>query len=35
VLELESLGIIRVERRHKKSSLITVLLSQPVVTKRT
>lgn len=35
ILELEGLGIIQVERRPKKSSLITVLLSQPVVTKRT
>ena len=35
VLELERLGIIRVERRPKKSSLITILLSPPVVPKRT
>jgi hypothetical protein len=34
VLELERLGIIRVERRPKKSSLITVLLSPPVVPER-
>ena len=34
VLELESLGVIRVHRRSKKSSLITVLLSPPVVPKR-
>jgi hypothetical protein len=34
VLELEKLGIIRVVRRPKKSSLITVLLSPPVVPKR-
>jgi hypothetical protein len=34
VLELESLGIIRVERRPKKSSLITVLRSPAVVPKR-
>jgi hypothetical protein len=31
IFELERLGIIRVERRSKKSSLITVLLSSPVV----
>jgi hypothetical protein len=34
VLELEKAGIVRVERRPKKSSLITVLLSPPVVPKR-
>jgi hypothetical protein len=34
VLELERLGIIQVERRFKKSSLITVLLSPPVVPKQ-
>jgi hypothetical protein len=31
---LERLGIIRVERRFKKSSLISVLLSPPVMPKR-